>query len=124
MKSGSYSIGVGVGTAAVNTRLEEFGRKHLMPQKMILHAESIFEELVTQLLLPRLGETPDVRFIIEYGEQSGEGKLAVGWNGEHFNPLAEADTLPLLLIRNATEELNYSYSEQDSYPNRLTARLR
>ena len=108
----------------VNTRIEEFGRKHMMDQKKIAHAMLIFEEMCAQTILPRLGDDVDIRYTLEYAEQTAEATLTLRWKGEAFDPLSEGDELPVLLTKNAAEEIGYTHTEGDIYPNRLTAVLR
>ena len=108
----------------VNTRIEEFGRKHMMDQKMIRRAMRIFEEMCVQTILPHLGTDVDIRFTLEYAEQSGEATLSLRWNGAEFDPLKEGEELSVLLAKNAASEIGYTRTLDEAYPNRLTAFLR
>ena len=109
---------------AVNTRMEEFGRKHMMEQRSILAAETIFEEMCVQTILPRLGKNVNIRYTLEYSEQSGESSLILRWGGEAFDPLTEGEELSVLLTRNSATEVTYTHTEEEGYPNRLSAKLR
>jgi len=109
---------------AVNSRIEEFGRKNLMDQKKIISAIRVFEELGVQMILSKLGNRVDIRITLEFSEQTGEASLLLRWRGDAFDPLVEEDALPVLLAKKAASELLYSYDGNDGYPNRLTALLK
>ena len=106
----------------INTRIEEFGRKHLMNQKMIRSAMVLFEELCVQTILPRQEEVGIV-FALEFADRTGEATLRLRYQGARFDPLAEGETLPLLLAKNAAD-IEYDYTPDGSYPNTVTARLK
>ncbi len=108
----------------VNTRIEEFGRKHMMSQKMIRSAMVIFEEMCVQTILPRQGDNVSITFTMEYGEQSGEATLLLRWHGDRFDPLSEGDKLPILLAKNAASSLSYTYDPEVPFANILTAALK
>ena len=107
----------------VNTRIEEFGRKHMMDQKLIRSVMRIFEEMCVQTILPRLGKDVDIRYTLEFSEQSGEATLRLRWHGDAFDPLAEGEELSVLLAKNAAAEIGYTRVEGADYPNQLTAKL-
>ena len=107
----------------INTRIEEFGRKHLMNQKMIHSAMVLFEELCVQTILPRQGEEVGIVFTLEFADQSGEGTLRLRYRGARFDPLTEGEELPLLLAKSAAD-IEYAYTPDGEYPNTVTARLK
>ena len=107
----------------INTRIEEFGRKHLMNQKMIHSAMVLFEELCMQTVLPRQGEEVGIVFTLEFADQSGEGTLRLRYRGARFDPLTEGEELPLLLAKSAAD-IEYAYTPDGEYPNTVTARLK
>jgi len=108
---------------ALNSRIEEFGRKNLMDQKKIISAIRVFEEMGVQTVLPRLGDDVAIRITLEFSEQTGSASLFLRWCGEAFDPLTDGDQLSVLLAKKAAAELQYVYDAADAYPNRLTAML-
>lgn len=105
----------------INSRLEEFGRKHMMEQKTILGCQTVFEEMFVQTLLPKLGDNFRVRMTVEYSEDTGHARLRLYYNGG-FNPLEE-DTISVRLAKNASVETTYSQNI-DGYTDRLKFKLK
>ena len=96
----------------------------MMEQRSILAAETIFEEMCVQTVLPHLGKDVNIRYTLEYSEQSGESRLILRWGGERFDPLTEGEELSVLIAKNSATEIDYTYTAEDEYPNRLSAKLR
>lgn len=105
----------------INSRLEEFGRKHMMEQKTILGCQTVFEEMFVQTLLPKLGEAVHVRMTVEYSEDTGHARLRLFYNGG-FNPLEE-DSLSVRLARKVSVEMTHS-ENIDGYSDCLKFKLK
>lgn len=91
----------------VTGRLEEFGRKHMIPQKMIYQMQTVFEELCVQVLLPQLPEDLLLNVQIEYSEEEGISQVRVRYNGPAFDPTVSGDELSMALVKNAAKKLMY-----------------
>ncbi len=89
----------------INSRIEEFGRSHMMDQKTIIGAQTVFEELCVQTLLPKL-ESPNIRITIEYSEDSGHAQVRVFYMGG-FNALDSMNDISKKLIENIALEVDY-----------------
>lgn len=54
-----------------------------------------------------------VLFVFEAGEEEGTRvNLTITYGGEDADPLKKADAISLAMIRNACEELEYSYDAE------------
>ena len=107
----------------INTRIEEFGRSHAMEQKTILGAETVFEELCVQTILPRLGDDVDMRVTLEYSEESGQAEMLVCYNGG-FDPTAEMEELSELIVRNVTVGTEYGKTDDSEYSDCVKIKLK
>lgn len=97
--------------------------KNQIPPKTGLRIQLIFEELVQQILIPKLKET-QIRFRSEYSEADESAEIIVEYSGESFDPEAGENHLPLTLIRNAASDLR-SETVQDAVLNkRIRMRIR
>lgn len=85
----------------LNTEINAFCRRHQVGAGCEYRLQTIFEELIMQILLPNLPEKFQLDFSVEYSEEKEEAKALVRWSGEPFDPLKEGDGLSVALIRNA-----------------------
>ena len=107
----------------VNTRIEEFGRRHLMDQRSILNAQTVFEELAVQTVLKTLNEV-SMRLTLEYSEEAGAAEMRLYCAGAKRNPLSEMDELSGKLVKNAVSAVEYAYVPEEDRPNLIVARLK
>ena len=107
----------------VNTRIEEFGRRHLMDQRSILNAQTVFEELAVQTVLKTLNEV-SMRLTLEYSEEAGAAEMRLYCAGAKRNPLSEMDELNGKLVKNAVSAVEYAYVPEEDRPNLIVARLK
>lgn len=98
---------------AINSRLEEFGRKHMMPQKQIYKMQLAFEELVMQKLIGqnRIGE---IRMDVEYSEKDGTADMIFRYGGEKFNPLCDEKELSVITLRGITSSMSHKYDGSEN----------
>ena len=95
----------------INTRMEEFGRSNLMSQRTIIGAQTVFEELCVQTVMPKQ-EKPDLRVTLEYSEEKAHAQIRVYFNGD-FDPLADMDELSAKLIENVSVETELRHPTDD-----------
>lgn len=107
----------------INGRMEEFGRRHMMPQRMINSMQVVFEELCVQTLLPRMEEQFTMKISIEYSEEKGEGAVRIRYTGDGFDPLSEGDELSMLIVRSAAKDLSYRRIDEDGCSSELSMML-
>ena len=94
----------------INTRLEEFGFHHMISRKTVLNAQTVFEELCVQTLLPKLPDPVAVRTALEYSEQTGEAAMSISYRGG-FNALCDCEPLSMRLIEKAAQTEYQTVSE-------------
>lgn len=91
----------------MNSRIEEYGRRHLIPQKIIYRFQEIFEELCVQILLPLLPEEVSVQMTAAYSQEQSCMQLKVQYNGPAFDPVDSDNTTALALVRHASVKMEY-----------------
>lgn len=108
---------------ALNTKLEEFGRKYLMSQKSIYKMQLIFEELFINEIMPKLDSNSEIRLVVEHAEENSETKIELYYNGK-FNPLVTGDELSIKLVKGFSTELNYIENSSEAYTDCVKIKLK
>jgi polar amino acid transport system ATP-binding protein len=106
-----------------NTQIEEFGRKHRISQRKIYNIQSYIEEMCLQIILPQMGSPFEMLVAIEYSEEKDDADVVIRYSGPSFDPTKTDNDLSLLLARRATEEIVYSFDENQALPNRVDAQI-
>ncbi|MBQ9572559.1 MAG: amino acid ABC transporter ATP-binding protein [Acidaminococcaceae bacterium] len=113
-----------------NTSMEEFGMKNDIPKRIILSVMLVFEELCTQILLPRLSP-PEIRWVVEYSKENETATVTADYNGEPFDitelgsegknvsGLTKEDALSLRLIRGRVRDMRWFFTDGKELGNRL-----
>jgi len=94
-----------------------------IPPKTALRIQTVFEELVQQILIPKPGEA-QIRFRSEYAEADESAEIIVEYSGEVFDPETDENQLPLTLIRNAASDLQSETLQDGTRTNRIRMRIR
>ena len=97
--------------------------KNRMMPKVAGRVQLIFEELVQQMLIPRL-TVPDIRVIVEYSEDKEKVTFMARYNGEPFDAILAGDSLSADILKSAMEEKTYRYLEGEACPNELQIKVR
>lgn len=106
----------------ISTRLEEFGRSHLMDQKTIRGTQTVFEELCVSTILPRLEKT-DLRVTVEYSEETGHAQMRVYYSGG-FDALGSMDTLSGKLLKHVCVDAEHRVSDDPGYTDCVRIKLK
>ncbi|MBO6236158.1 MAG: amino acid ABC transporter ATP-binding protein [Schwartzia sp.] len=106
-----------------HTRIEGFGQKNGVPKDVTRSLMLLFEELVTQLLLPRLPELPRILWTVEYEPKSECAEVSVRYNGEHFDVMESDNEISLRIVRGSAENIRYA-AEDGEMPNCLSLTVR
>ena len=83
----------------------------------------VIEELVQQILLPRL-EQPQIRVLIEHGAQEKTTAVTVVYGGVRFDPNDTDNELSLITLKSAAEEIRYAYDPEAAQANRIEIRVK
>ena len=108
----------------LNTKIEEFGRKHRISQKTIYNIQSYVEEMCVQILLPQMDNLFKMLITLEYSEEKDEANVVIRYNGNGFDPLQTENELSLLLAKKATESIVYQAEPENVLYNRVSAEIR
>ena len=97
---------------ALNSEIEEFGRRQAFSQKQVYAVQLVFEELCLNLILPELPQdAPELHFAVEYSDTDGSIALEARYNGGAYHPLAEAEDLSAILVGRLTQGLTHRYED-------------
>ena len=107
----------------LNTKIEEFGRKHRVSQRTIYNIQSYIEEMCVQIILPQLNAPFEVLVTIEYSEENDAAEILVRYSGAAINPLETENELSILLAKKATETITYQYDETLKLGNIVKAQI-
>ena len=90
-----------------HTEIESFGRKNEVSKDIVYSLLLLFEELVTQLLLPRLPEPPRIVWAVEYDPKEERAEVSVKYNGEPFNVMESDNEISLRIVKGKAENIRY-----------------
>jgi polar amino acid transport system ATP-binding protein len=97
---------------AMNAEIERFCEKHVLPKKMINNVLLILEELM--VIHNSLSKTIEINLTLSYSEKRDTLELVFESGGVEGNILdkIEQDELGLMIIRNLTESIEYSRTNE------------
>ena len=75
-----------------------------------------FEELIQQILLPKLPE-PRIRFTAGYSEEKKTADITLLYNGDVFDPADSENTLSYTVVKNMTAEQKHTTDVKEPYTN-------
>jgi hypothetical protein len=106
------------------TDIEEFGRRHQISQKTIYRAQSVFEELCVQILLPQLPDPFGLLLTCSYAPREERMTMRLRYSGPAFDPADADNALSLALVRNAAEQITYAPIDEDGMTNQVDVTIR
>ena len=83
----------------------------------------VIEELVQQILLPRMPELR-IRIVIEHAAQESGATVTITYSGEAFDPRSSDNALSLKVMESAAEEIAYSFDPAAAEGNTVRIRIR
>ena len=86
------------------TMINDFCNKNLISSKQKTHLQLVFEELIQQIIMPKVTE-PGVRFTAEYSGQEEKIGILVEYTGEPVDPEDEANELSLSVLKGITSDI-------------------
>lgn len=110
------------------TKIEEFGRRIVMPQDIIHRAQLIFEELCVQTIVPHISvnENSDnikMHFSIDYDKKTSALSITVRWHGDQIDPMTYISELPGSILSSQTTSINYSKLDDTDYNNNIIVKV-
>ena len=106
-----------------NASLDRYLMQNDVPASEKYRIRLAIEEIVQQILLPKLGE-PDIRITVEYSEADKNSIVTVNYGGEPFDILESDNDISLSVLKNVAGEIDYHYSEEGEGKNTATVRIR
>lgn len=103
------------------SEIEQFGRKNMLSQKTIYRAQTVFEEMCMQILLPVLPEKFRLSFVMSYSPKDEEVTLSFRYTGPDFAPENTENLLSLTLVLNAVSIMKHTTICEEDYTNRIEA---
>ena len=98
--------------------IDRYCMQNDMPGRMKYRIRLAIEELVLQILLPRM-DNPRIRVLLEYAAREGSADLTVSYGGERFDPMETDNELSLLTLKSTAREMKYSYDPGQNEGNRV-----
>ena len=99
--------------------IRQYCDKNQISPKLFNRIRFVFEELVQQMLLPKL-ESPHIQAVIEYSEADGQATMTVRYNGEPYDVLEHGDDLSRAMLKGNTKDITYDAAAFDDFTNCLT----
>lgn len=85
--------------------IDSFCRKNHIPSRIFMRIQLVFEELIQQILLPKLPE-PDLLFSVEYSDALEEATVMVDYKGEPLDLDSTDNRLAFGMLRGAASEMD------------------
>ena len=79
--------------------------------------------MCVQIILPQMKAPFEALVTIEYSEEKDNADVVVRYSGESFDPLQTDNELSLLIAKNATKNIVYSYDSEWAPCNRVDAQI-
>lgn len=108
----------------LNTKIEEFGRKHQVSQKTIYQIQAYIEEMCIQIILPKLSGQFEMLITVEYEEEKNDADVFIRYSGEEFNPLNTDNQLSLILAKRAPDGIVFEYNQEEKLCNVVNAQIK
>ncbi len=89
--------------------IESFGRKNNISQDVVQSLLLLFEEIVMQLLLPRLPDNPRLLWTVEYNPEEEVASLAIHYNGTPFDIMNSENELSLRIVQGCADEIRSEF---------------
>lgn len=98
---------------AINSSLEEFGRKQMMPQRQIYRTQLVFEELVMQRLVneKNIGE---IHMDVEYSEKEDSVDMIFRYGGEKLGLPDDEKDMTAITLRGVTKSISHKYDGNEN----------
>lgn len=98
---------------AINSSLEEFGRKQMMPQRRIYRTQLVFEELVMQRLVCEK-DIGEIHMDVEYSEKEDSVDMIFRYGGKKLGLPDDEDDLTAITLRGVTKSISHKYDGKEN----------
>ena len=108
---------------AAGTEIDRYCQQNGITPKAKYRIRLAFEELILQILLPRLA-APQLHAAIEYSAQERKARLAVTYGGERFDPRETDNELSYTVLQTTAGDLEYSYDPASDESNHVVVYIK
>ena len=105
------------------TQIDLYCLQNDIPPKEKYRIRLVIEELVQQILLPRMPELR-IRIVIEHAAQESGATVTITYSGEAFDPRSSDNELSLKVMESAAELIAYSFDPAAAEGNTVRIRIR
>ena len=105
------------------SQIEQYCNKNQIPPKNAFHIQLVYEELIQNLILPKLA-APKIHVIIEYSADTECTSMTVLHNGEKYDAATEGDELSLAVLRSAVSDTKYSFNADEELKNKIVLKIK
>ena len=90
----------------MQSEIRDYAVRNQIAPRMSGRIQLAFEELVQQILIPRIPD-PDIRVMIEYSEEKETPPISIRYNGAPLDPSVSENELPLSVLKGITSDLSF-----------------
>lgn len=90
------------------SRIEQFCKDNMIPDKTSGDIQLIFEEAVKQGIAER-GNTFPVNITLEFSESDGSISFEASYSGEKYDPVNDGDWISAAIIKNSSASFEHTY---------------
>ena len=103
--------------------IDRYCLQNEIPPRVKYRIRLAFEELVQQMLVPVLGQTP-IHVMLEYAQADEQAAMTASYAGECFDPARGGNDLSYMFLKKSVEDLSYTYDPKREEPNTVRVRIR
>ena len=103
---------------ATYARIDQWCMKNEISTILKNHIQHVYEELISQLLLPALKD-PDMMVLLEYSDAKKTAVIQVLYNGPFFSPADSENRLSYTLLEKTAGEMRHDKITEGSFTNRF-----
>ncbi|MBO5516914.1 MAG: transporter substrate-binding domain-containing protein [Firmicutes bacterium] len=108
---------------ALGAEIDRYCQQNNMAPKDKYRIRLAIEELVMQILLPRMPE-PQIHVTVEYAAREGKTEVTVRYGGEPFDPRETDNKLSLSVLASTAEAFTYVYDPPAEKGNCMNLRIK
>jgi len=90
----------------MQSEIRDYALRNQIAPRMSGRIQLAFEELVHQILMPRIPD-PDIRVTIEYSAEKETAAISVQYNGAPLDPSVSENELSLSVLKGITTDLSF-----------------
>ena len=94
------------------TEIERFGMENTLSPVAIRNLQLLFEETITQNIVPHLDSQRDgypIHCVIEHSEADWTTTLSIDYGGDSYNPIRDGDPLSARLIEGVASQTEHTF---------------